>query len=472
MARWGPGIGNVLYGALQTNRMADPHATHAGWVSLLPAAVAIAVALRTRRTFGALVAGAMVGCAALEGFGFLGAFSDALWRVMGERDTAWVLLLCALFGALAKLLELSGGAAAFGDAVRRRVCDRRGVLVATWIFSLLVFLDDYLHALAVGTAMRKVTDRHHVSRQMLALVVNATAAPLCVLVPLSTWSIYVAGLLEREGIGRPGQGIEVYLGLIPYVIFGWVMLALSLGIVVGAVPAVGAMAGAERTIKMVVPEAERVRVKQASPWDFLLPVGVLVGASWALGVDALKGALAALLFSAVYFRAKHLLTLPQITEGFFRGIESMVYTLAVVVLSFVLRDVHGSLGLSEFVMEGTASLAYGRSFPAVVFVALALVSFATGSSWGVYAIALPIVVPMARSVDAHMPLTLGALVSAGAFGSFSCLYSDATVLCAQGAGCDTAEHAVTKLPYAAFAGILTALLYFVFGFALPPAPGP
>jgi Na+/H+ antiporter NhaC len=432
------------------------------------------LALLTRRTFEALLGGTLVGYALTSGTGFFTAFTASMLSVMKDETVGWITLVVGLFGALIALLVRAGGTLAFGEKVGALVRGRVGALLATWFMGLVIFLDDYLNALAVGASMQRVTDRFRVSREMLAYIVDSTAAPVCVLIPLSTWAFYIAGLLEGVGAAPAGDGLSLYRSVIPFVVYAWVAVFLVPLVAAGIVPLLGPMRRAERRAS----EGEVAPPDSPSPeaafgidkapsnpklGNFVVPLVALIGFSWYFN-DALKGVMVAVALTIGILLAQRLLSFREISESFFLGFQSMVYPLGIVVASFGLRNVNEDLGLTPFVIETVTPVMSGALLPAVAFVSLSLIAFATGSFWGVYAVSLPIIVPLAQSMGVSLPLAIGAVVSAGVFGSHACFYGDATVLSAQASGCNLFAHAWTQLPYAALAGAISALVYVGLGY--------
>ncbi len=450
---------------------------HYGWISLVPALSVFVLAIYTKRTFEALLGGTLIGYLLVAGGGFFGAFTDSLLSVMGETTIGWIILVVGLFGALISLLVKSGGALAFADVVTDRVRSRRGSLLVTWLLGLLIFLDDYLIALTLGTVMRPVTDRFKVAREKLAYVVNSTAAPVCVLVPLSTWAIYIAGLLESNGAAPAGEGISTYVGLIPYVIYAWAAVLLVPLVAARWVPDLGPMRAAEERAaegELAPPDSKPFAagftsaegIEKPRLVNFLLPLAALIGATWFFDIDVLKGVMVAVAVAVALITFQRLVSVKELSETLFGGFQAMIYPLAIVVMSFVLRNVNNDLGLTQFVIEVVRPVMSGALLPVVAFLSLSLITFATGSFWGVYAVSLPIIIPLAQSMDVNMSLTLGAVVSAGAFGSHACFYGDATVLSASSSECNIVAHAVTQLPYALVAAGISASLYLLLGYAL------
>lgn len=448
---------------------------HYGLLSLLPTLAVLVVALATHRTFEALLFGSVVGYVILQPSTFFTGFVESLLKVMQDPTIGWIILVCGLFGSLIHLLVASGGANAFAASMLRYVKSRRSALVVTWLLGLVLFIDDYLNALTIGSSMKQVTDKFRISREMLAYVVDSTAAPVCVLVPLSTWAIYVAGLLENNGLAESGEGLQAYLQAIPFAIYGWVAALTVPLVATGVIPPLGAMRRAEaraaegplaplgsEAIALEIPKVASDRTPRLT--YFVLPIAVLIGATIYFEIDALKGVLVATTFTVLLFVSLRVMSFPAAMEGVFSGFKTMLYALAIIVMSFVLKAVNDELGLTEFVVETVSPWLNRALLPAIVFVTLSLVTFSTGSFWGVYAVSLPIVLPLAQSLEVHPWLAVGAVISSGAFGSHACFYGDASVLSASAAGCNNMAHVLTQLPYALLAAAVSTGVYLVLGF--------
>ncbi len=440
-----------------------------GVVSLVPTAVVLAVAVWTRRPVESLIIGALVGFVILAPRDPLTAFTDGMVAVMQNETVGWIILVCALFGSLITLLVRVGAAARFGDAASARIRTRGGSLAVTWLLGLAVFIDDYLNVLAVSSSVKRFTDRYRVSREMLAYVVDSTAAPVCILVPISTWAAYFSGLLEETGWAAPGRGLSLYIDAIPFMLYAWVAVALALLVGTGLVPAVGPMRKAERRARetgQVAPpgldeaklegETDPAAAERARPWHFVVPVVALVAATWILDLDILKGVVVALGVTLAIVAGARLLRVRAALDTAMAGVLTMIVPLATVFGGFLLKEVNDGLGLTAYLIQTVEPLMTPRLLPAVTFLTMSLVAFATASFWGIFAVAVPIVLPLANAVGAEMPLVIGALISASAFGSHACFYGDSTVLASRGAGCGVVEHALTQLPYAlAAAGLAT-----------------
>ncbi|SDI81652.1 Na+/H+ antiporter NhaC family protein [Alteribacillus bidgolensis] len=459
---------------------------HYGWISLVPALSVLIFALLTRRTLESLIVGSIIGFILLEKENFFPSFVDSSLAVMGDPTIGWLIFVVLFFGGFIALLVKSGGALAFGDFVSSKIKSKKSALLITWLMGLIIFIDDYINALTVSTSMQRITDKYKTSRELLAYVVDSTAAPICVLVPLSTWAIYVLGLFEAEGVADAGQGGMAYLQVVPFIFYGWVAIFVVLLTILGVIPKLGPMKTAElraETQGICIPEgsgnislvddeiaagvdADEKKMKEPKMINFFIPVIVLIAYTWYAGIDALQGVIVAVAVTIAMLFFQRIMKLTELFDTFIDGFKPMIYPIGILVASFILVDANEKLGLNAYVIEKVEPLMSSSLLPVVAFVSMGLVAFATGSFWGVYAVTLPIIIPLAEAIDANMWLSLGAVISAGAFGSHACPYGDATVLSATGSGIDTMTHVITQLPYILLSGAISALGYLILGFTL------
>ena len=446
------------------------------WTVLLPTVTVLLVAVATRSTLPALASGVLLGHFLLDGTAAIGELAKAATTQLTTPTVAWVVLVCGLLGGLTHLLVRAGGTAAFARLVSARVRTGRGSLLAAWAAGLVVFIDDYLNVLLVGGAMRPVTDGLRVPRERLAYVLDATAAPVCLLVPLSTWSIYVAGLLETSGAAAAGTGMATYISLIPWIFYGWFAVAIVPLVIYGWIPAWGAMREADARVAAgghlappgspPEPEAGECPLPDDRLADFLVPVAVLIGGTVLSGGDALRGGIWGLLAVVVQqglFRRR--MSASDLAETTCRGIGMMIPALATILLAFMLQALNARLGLTELVIEAVAPRLPAALLPAAAFVVVSAVTFASGSFWGTYAIALPILIPLSLEAGIPTGLTAAAVVSAGGFGSHACFFGDSTVLASKAAGCNNLTHARSQWPYVILGAALATVAYLAVGLA-------
>lgn len=449
-----------------------------GALALIPPLVVIVLAILLRTSFEPLLIGCIVGFMILREEQFFGGFVDALYKVMQDESTVWVILVCGLYGSLIGLMVRSGGALKFGDDMLRRIKSRRAALFGTWGLGIFIFLDDYLSALTVGVTMKKITDHFRVPREYLAYIVNTTAAPLSVIVPISTWTLFIGSILVNSQLAESGQQNHAYWQVIPYIAYSWVSVFLIPLVILGIVPLFGRLKAAnERALNLgqVIPPGKKIssvklelfeNEKQPRSLYFVLPLLVLLSATVLLEYDALKGVMIAVAFTFCYYLIMKLSSFQQLSETLFSGFNSMLYALALVVMSYVLKEVGDQMSLTQYVIDSVKPLVSKELLPVLVFLAIAFISFTTGSSWGVYAVAIPIIIPLAISLGSDPHLNIGAVISAGVFGANACLYSDATILTSQSTDTNNLEHALSQLPYAILAFLISGVVYLALGFWL------
>jgi Na+/H+ antiporter NhaC len=447
-------------------------------VILIPTLVVFVLAIFTHRPIESLIAGSLVGLIMIHGTGFIGGFAETSINVMTDEDVAWVILVCGFMGSLIGILIRTGSTSSFTTTMSRYVKSKTSALMAAWVLGIFMFVDDYLNSLAVGSAMRSLTDKYRISREKLAYVVDSTAAPISVIIPFSTWGVFFAGLIVANGIAPEGEGLNTYIKAIPYMLYAWVAVLIVPLVAFGKIPSLGAMRKAderaETTGVTVPPEAEHIEAAnqsiQARPdikprmAMFVVPMVTLVAATLYFDKDFLVGIYITLGGTTIYILASRMMSMNDTFNTIIDGFKMMVEPLGVLVAAFILKDVNDALGLAPYIVTAMEPVLTAQSLPVAIFASMALVAFMTGSNWGVFVIILPIVTALTNSLGADMMLVLGATLSASTFGSHACFYSDATVLTAQASGCTPFQHAITQLPYALIGAAITIVGYLVLGY--------
>lgn len=444
-----------------------------GAMSLLPVAFVLVLAIWSRRTLESVIAGAILAFLIMDGWRFLDRLAAVTTEVLMDEVTAWVVLVCGLYGSFIALLVKGGGSYAFGQMLTRRLTTKKSSLLATWLLGLVIFLDDYLNSLTVGATMKAVTDRFRTSREMLAYVVDSTAAPMCLLIPISSWGVYFAGLLEKNGVADTGEGIALFVESIPYMFYPLVALIIVPLAVTRVIPLLGKMRDAEMRAEttgdlgifedpaLAVEPSERANMSV-----FFLPIIALLFFTVFPTVDLLRGVMAGILFTVIQYWAMRIMPLTELLDTCIDGLKSMIPVLSMLLALFVFVEANDAMGLTEYVITAVEPYMTAALLPALIFLTLSVVSYTTGSNWGVIAIAMPVAFPLAEALGVNLPLVIGALLSASGFGSHACFYSDSTVLSAQGAGCRTYDHAITQLPYAVLGAAFATLFYLVAAYVM------
>ena len=447
-----------------------------GVFSLIPTLTVVLLALWSHRTIESLLAGTIVGLFMVAPTEPLSLMAEISLSVMMNETVGWVILVCGFMGSLIALFIRTGAVTAFTSAIIARVRTRRGGLLTAWVLGLFLFVDDYLNSIAVGAAMRKVTDSFRTSREMLAYVVDSTAAPVSVIIPISTWAVFFGALLVENGVAPAGQGVQYYIQAIPYMFYAWAAILIVPLTIVGVIPAIGPMKRAEaraRTGVTVPPGAEHIEAANQSitvkdgvkghSAEFIVPMVILAFATWYFDYDFLKGIYLTLALYILMIVVRRTLTVDETYNAVLDGFKTMFEPLAALVAAYLLDEINGRMGLSEFVIEVISPHLTAEMLPVTIFLTMGALSFATGSNWGVFVIVLPIVTTLANALGADMTLVIGATLSASTFGSHACFYTDATVLTAQATGTTPYQHAITQIPYALIAAAIAAVLYFFIG---------
>ncbi|PID62292.1 MAG: sodium:proton antiporter [Gammaproteobacteria bacterium] len=448
-----------------------------GWKSLLPTFVVVLTAVLSRKPFEAMLTGCVAGLVMIDPYNLIAPFTDNISKVMGDETIVWVILVCGLMGGFIRLLEISGCLNGFTEWLKERITNRRQALLSTAILGVVVFIDDYLNCLAVSSSVKKLTDFYAISREKVAYLIDSTAAPMCVIVPISTWAVFFAGLLEENGVAGENQGMSLYVSSIPFMIYAWAAIIVAFLVANGIIGDFGPMKKAEARAASGHPippeyegeelsmriEAQRELSMGRQLFNFFFPMALLVTATVYYDIDLLKGVITTCAVTAIMFYLQGILSFESQTNAIFDGFKTMLYPLSTVIASFFLKEVNDSLGMTEYVINSVTPYMSQATYPAIVFTVLALVVFGTSSSWGIFIIAIPIVIPIAQHLDVYMPLVIGALLSASSFGSHSCFFSDSSVLASQGAGCTPMQHAFSQFPYALVGASCALVIFFVLG---------
>jgi len=450
--------------------------TTLGAFSALPSLFLLGFIFYTKRILEGLTLASLLAFIMSDKSAFFIPLNETLTEVLTDGDTQWLFIVCGLMGSIIALIEKAGGAQAFGEWVAKRAKTRRSTLLWTWVLGVVIFIDDYLNSLTVGSCMAPITDKHKVSREKLAYIVDSTAAPVCVLIPISTWAVYIASLLEQAQAVPEGEGMKMFIQTIPYNLYGWVAAIIVPLVIIGLIPVIGPMKAAEKraqeTGELAPPGSAKIDIKggqktevTAKPriLNFFLPIIVLVVSTIYFDIDMQMGVLTTVGVVFVLYIFQGVMTPEEFFDCCVVGIKHMLFPLLMVVLALTFASVNEKIGFLTYVIETAKTFMTPTMLPAVVFIVLGLTEFIMGLSWGMYAIAIPIVIPLAVSIGANPVVAVGAVCSAGVFGSHICFYSDATILSSAAAGCDNYRHAVTQMPFGFLGAAITLAGFIVIG---------
>ncbi len=456
-----------------------------GILTLLPPLVIIVFALVTKRTFEALLLGAVIGFFMTDTWNVIGATLDGFMSTCAEN--IWMILVFGLLGGFTFLLQRSKGALGFGKFIRKFAKSEKSTLILGWILGIIVFMDDYLNILTISASLRETCDKYKSPREMLAYVIDSTGAPVCVLIPLSTWAVFYAGVVgEEAGMVSYGSGMDIYIQSLPFILYGWVAVIVVPLVIFRIIPMFGPMKKAYERVattgrvyseqsdkynkgitefdKLMESEKMDDDGKKGNIWFFLVPLAVVIFLCIYTG-DLLTGLAFGIIVMLIIYLPTKALSFSEFCEGFASGFASMVPMMFITMGALTVQVSMDGIGLADFVIDAVLPFMNASLFPAITFLVVAGLSFITGSNWGIPALTVPILIPLALAGGANPLVVFGAIVSGGTFGSHACFYSDATVLTSQCCGIENMEHALTQIPFAAVAAGLTTIGFLICGFA-------
>lgn len=450
-----------------------------GWLCLLPPIFIIAWAVVTKKTFSALILGTVLAYIIMNQTGFFGPFVDSLYTVLEDGDTVWVILLTIFIGIFIELVTNSGGVDALTQYILKVATNQRRTLLSTFLLGICFFIGDVSNIGTVGAAMKKASDQNKIPREALAYVLDSTAAPVCIMVPISSWGVFFTGIfMAEESLELSGSAMSNYLKVTPFMFYAMAAVLVVFLFSAGLLPKMGYMKAAyervaaggevysERSRELNAADDTETFEKKAA-WKvllFLIPLVLLV--IWAIRGMFMEGAMIAIAACGILYIPTKVMTFSQYCKCCMNGFKNMISPIIIIVGAFMVRDALIAMELPEFVSGAVGSILSAGIFPALTFVTVAVLSFTTGSNWGVPAVMVPIIVPIAVSLGCNPYIVLGAIACGGCFGSHACFYSDATVFTSAVTKIDNMDHALSQLPYCLLGAGISVIAYLVAGFAL------
>ncbi|MBQ7053635.1 MAG: Na+/H+ antiporter NhaC family protein [Oscillospiraceae bacterium] len=498
-----PDFGENLAKALETKRADIP--AYSTWLSLLPPIIAIALALITKEVYSSLFIGITAGALMYANFNFSGTidhlFVDGFISSIADPYNIGIIIFLVVLGTIVSLMNKSGGSAAFGRWASTHIKSRFGAQLATIALGVLIFVDDYFNCLTVGSVMRPVCDKFKVSRSKLSYLIDATAAPICIIAPISSWAAAVAGFVSEDQIG----GLELFIKAIPYNFYAILTIVMMLTLVVlkfdygpmkkHEVSALkldsmhgDVFSADEKEMLRHIEDADTN--KNGSVWDLVAPVvvliiGCLLGLLYSGGffsgtsfIDAFSGAdasvglvlgaFAGLIFSVIYFMCRRVLKFRDCMDSLPEGFKAMVPAIMILCCAWTLKAMTDSLGAKIFIAEFVriSASSFIPLLPAIVFLIGVGLSFSTGTSWGTFGILIPIVLAIfGGSISNEIAIIAISACMAGAVCGDHCSpISDTTIMASAGAQCDHLNHVSTQLPYAMTVAGVSFVSYLIAGF--------
>ena len=484
----------TVFGAEQTEEYVP--AVYATFWALVPPVVAIGLALITKEVYSSLFIGVLMGGILYSGFSFEGTithiFEGGMINVLSDSYNVGILIFLVILGTMVCLMNRAGGSAAFGQFAADHIKGRVGAELATILLGCLIFIDDYFNCLTVGSVMRPVTDKFKVSRAKLAYLIDATAAPICIIAPISSWAAAVTGFVEGE------DGFSIFVRAIPYNFYAILTIVMMIGMVLLRTE-FGSMKFHEKNALKgdlyTTPGRPYDTEKQpevsvrGTVLDLLIPiisliiccmVGMLYTGGFFSGEDFVTafsqsdaslgltmGSFFGLLITIGLYQVRRVLKFSECMACIPEGFKSMVPAIMILSFAWTLKAMTDSLGADVYVATVVASSARSllNFLPAIIFVVGCFLAFATGTSWGTFGILIPIVVAVFENSNPDlMIISISACMAGAVCGDHCSPISDTTIMASAGAQCEHVNHVTTQLPYAVTAAVVSFVSYIIAGF--------
>ena len=484
-------MGQTIYGA---NDLWSIQCLGGIW-SLLPLLVALLIAFKTRSAVFSLFCGALIGVVLLsidpntQSANPLVGLNNLFQSSLGNEDFIWICLIVLEIGILFQLFKDVGVIAAFSQKVSSKASSHKSVGFSAWILGFAI-VDDYFSPLLTGAIMRPLSDKVKMSREKLAFILDSTTSSVCILVPVLAWGTMMTGLIKSQGgpVSSLEQALNVFIHSIPYNFYSILILLFSLGIVLKIIPDFGPMKKAEVRARetgqlyrdgsnpLVSSDQDNLLnddAKNASLlFDFLIPILILFGSIFVglwiyKQVMIVESFMATLLyFVAALFITRKINSIEHLNKLITMGIQEVMPAIMIIALAYCINGVTKDLGASTYIAQVAQDSLTPSGLLAVTFLLTALFAFSTGTSWGAYALMIPLALPIAYSfnggqIDSLALQTIAAVAGGGIFGDHASPVSDTSVLASAGAGSDHMDHVITQLPYALVVAAFSLVLYLV-----------
>ena len=464
--------------------------------ALIPPFVAIALALITKEVYSSLFIGIALGGLLAANWNPVTALDNVINAGLIEAvaGTAGIFIFLVILGALVALINKAGGSAAFGRWAETHIKSRVGAMFATFILGVLIFIDDYFNCLTVGSVMRPVTDSHKISRAKLAFLIDATAAPICMIAPVSSWAAAVSEFAEGTGL----SGIELFCRAIPYNFYSLLMIVFVISIILMKfdygpmkIHEFNAMTKGD-LYTSGSDDVEKAENIEANPKgkviDLILPVIVLVIVSilgllyvggYFAGDDFITafgntdatvglpwGALVALIVTIIYLIARRVITFKESMQAIPQGFKAMVPAIMILTFATALKNMTGLLGAADYVgaLMHSAAAGLANFLPAIIFLVACVLAFSTGTSWGTFGILIPIVAAIFDPTSELMIIGMSACLAGAVCGDHCSPISDTTIMSSAGSQSNHVNHVSTQLPYAITVAAISFVVYVVAAF--------
>lgn len=466
------------------------------WWSVVPPLIAIVLALITKEVYSSLFLGVLVGGILFAGASFTGildrVFVKGILASLSDSYNVGILIFLVILGSMVVLMNQSGGSGAFGRWAKQKIKTRGGAQRTSIFLGILIFVDDYFNCLTVGSVMRPVTDSHNISRAKLAYLIDSTAAPICIIAPISSWAAAVSGFVPGE------NGLKIFIEAIPFNFYALFTIIMMFALA-GMKFEYGPMAKYERNALngdlFTVKDQQAVNNELKQEFvndrgrviDLIIPIIVLIVscliamiytggffddasfvdafANCDASVSLVFGSAVGFVFTVIYYMCRRVISFKNCMGSLPEGFKQMVAPILILTLAWTLKGMTDSLGLSAFIESTVGKLGGGFMviYPAIMFLIACLLAFASGTSWGTFGILIPLSMAVTGTSSEMMIIGISACMAGAVCGDHCSPISDTTIMSSAGAGCNHISHVQTQLPYAITVALVSFVTYIVAG---------
>lgn len=436
----------------------------------IPFLILIVGALVTRRIIEPAFLSSVLAVVMLAGTDFVTAYAEKMYQVLADESFQLLIIVGAGFAGMSALLEKSGAMLGFRGVLEKFCRTKASTLFCTWLLGGIIFIDDYLNALAVSESMKGIADQRRIPREHLAYTVNCMGACVCVLLPVSSWAAFAVACAAGQGMG-----MTEYLGAIPMMFYPICAIVISLLLALGKFPKIGQLKRAYERVEqggeLLENRAKTVKNSEAtaagsSPLNFLVPMAALIAGMVIFEQNIVIGMMAALVVMLIMYPAEGIIKWKDMFDTFMEGASTIMPLLITMYVTFIMEAAVAELGFMEY-LTGLISRTFPAwSIPVIAFGSVALITFFAASFWSLIVISFPIFLPMAVSMGVNPSLVIGAIMSGAALGSQACLYSDAIFMVAAGTDVPNDTQFRTVLPYVLIGAGAAAVMYIAAGIFL------
>ena len=464
-----------------------------GLLSIVPPLFAIALAIKTRQVFLSLFLGIVIGWIIISGGNLLKGFESSVQSIIDvfkDAGNTRVVVFCALVGALISLTQANGGVQGFVDLIQKKniVTSKKRATVFSFFIGCIVFIESSISCLVTGTIFHPIFEKFKISREKLAYICDTTSSPICILIPLNAWGAYVVSLLEKENVGDP---VQVFISTIPLNFYA-ILSVLFAGFIAFSFKDFGAMKKAEKrsidlgktiadgAVPMISEDVASLKPKKGiqhkslnmiipiAVMIIMMPVSLLITGNGDLTAGSgttsvLWSVLVAIVVAGVISAVQKILSLKEVMDYTLKGISGLVPLAILMILAFSIGDTCRTLGTGLYVASLSKDFLNPSVIAPILFITSAFISFSTGTSWGTFAIMIPIAVPTALYADVSLPLSIAAVLSGSVFGDHCSPISDTTIVSSMASACDHIDHVRTQIPYAIAMAVLAAGFFWITG---------